>query len=93
MGPEEGGHVRGWWPMVDCGGFISFPENRKVGAVFGVGSAGWLEDELVGEEDGEENEKEIDPSDGVEGAFPGPGADEDFFPVHLGCCEEVIGQE
>ena len=42
-----------------------------------------MKNEPIGKEKGEEREKEIDPADGIEGAFPGPSADENFFPVHL----------
>lgn len=80
--PEKGGHFRGSGTMIDGDGFLSDSEGGEVGAVLGIWGARRLEDELIGKEKGEEGEEEVDPADGVEGAFPGPFADEDLFPIH-----------
>jgi hypothetical protein len=50
-----------------------------------------LKDELIGKEDREEGEEEVDPSDGVERALPRPFSDEDFFPIHGGKIDSGTG--
>ena len=69
--------------MINRDSFFTFPEGGEAIAIIRIGCAGWLEDELVGQEAGDERECDVDECQTVERAFPRPLSNQQFFPIHF----------